>query len=271
MATDENMAKQQTVQPKTDEQGKQPDPDKCELKLPEKQEKVAAQVDHYIDPQLDKAGYSERERMAVVLVTANQCLQRGADNVDFAGYNKAANSIVVQISGQNVSNVTVCVNVAEASRANPVEELAKMNAQIVEKDGMIAEKDRQLAQKEQEIATLKAQAEAQKKAQEQVQQANAQGNNAKPTNETTKPAGAQGETEKKEGFFSWLGKAVDNFREKVQKFVKEFLDHPFETIGRGVDCMMGLGRHSEHAAPAVTAPSPQQPETITAAATGMPR
>ena len=267
MATDENMEKQQTEQPKTDEQVKQPDPDKCKLVLPEKQEKVAAQVDHYIDPQLNKAGYSERERMAVVLVTANQCLQRGADNVEFAGYNKAANSIVVQISGQNMSNVTVCVNVVEASRANPVEELAKMNAQIAEKDGVIAEKDKQLAEKEQELAALKAQNEEQKKALEQVQ-AKAQGENAKTANETAKPTGAQGETEKKEGFFSWLGKAIDTFREKVQTFVKEFLEHPFETIGKGIDCMMGFGRHNEQQ-PA--APAQPQPEAAQPAVAGVSR
>ena len=74
--------------------------------------------------------------------------------------------------------------------------------------------------------------EENKKALEQAQQARAQGENAKTANETAKPAGPQGETEKKEGFFSWLGKAIDKFREKVQTFVKEFLEHPFETIGK---------------------------------------
>ena len=259
MATDAKLETPQNAQPNVAEAGKSPalDPANTEIVIPKQNERVAAQIDHHVDPHLCQAGYSERERMAVVLVTANKCLQQGAENVDFAGYNKAANSVVVQISGQNVSNVMVCVNVIEACKANPVEELAKMQAELQQKNSVIAEKDKLIAEKEKENEQLKTQlAETQKKEQEQAQQAKAQTEPAKTAGTST-----SGDSEEKGGFFSWLGKAIDNFREKVQKFVKEFIEHPFETIGRIVDCALGYGRHNEQPAKETANQQQEQAQT----------
>lgn len=222
----------------------------CKLVLPEKEERVAAQLDHFLSGPLKQAGYDDRSSLIIVLVTANQCCQAGAKNVEFAGYDKSSDRVVVQTDEKNK---TICVDAEQASKADPAQELAELKARVEELEKQI-------------------QANAQKQSQDQQQAAvQAEQSQSTATSNSTASSGAgkeSSENEKKTGFFQWLGKAIDTFREKVQTFVKEFLEHPFETIGKAVDCALGMGRHNEQSAQQEQAHQEQAVQTAAAPVPG---
>ena len=271
MATDANLDTQPTGQSNDKAERPALDPAKCQIVLPQIPEKVAAQACHHLDPGLSQAGYSEDQRTAAALETAVRCCERGGDNIEYAGINTKTNSIVVQFSGQNISNTTLTIDIKIACHSNPVENMGKLGATVVELKQELAETNKQLAEQSKQLAALKAQNEELRKSQEQAQQAKAQGGSAKTGDETAKTGGTptDGEQKKSGGLFSWLGKAIDDLRERVQKFVVDFIQHPFETIGKIIDCALGYGRHHEQAPAQQQNQQQAQPEVTAQPAAAM--